>query len=85
MKRTGWFVFIAALLAAQAAWAQAPKLEKTHISLSVGGSISQMNKIAYFVALNRKYFEQEGLEVGVDQQAADRLAHPGDDFRGQGA
>src|SRR5947209_2446742 len=63
MKRTGWFVFIAALLAAQAAWAQAPKLEKTHISLSVGGSISQMNKIAYFVALNRKYFEQEGLEV----------------------
>ena len=46
-----------------AAFAQAPKLEKTHIALSVGGSISQMNKVAYFVALNRKYFEQEGLTV----------------------
>jgi NitT/TauT family transport system substrate-binding protein len=43
--------------------AQAPKLEKTRIALSVGGSISQMNKIAYFVALNRKYFEQEGLTI----------------------
>jgi NitT/TauT family transport system substrate-binding protein len=39
------------------------KLEKTRIALSVGGSISQMNKVAYFVALNRKYFEQEGLAV----------------------
>src|SRR4051794_4685050 len=39
------------------------KLEKPHIALSVGGSISQMNKVAYFVALNRKYFEQEGLTV----------------------
>jgi NitT/TauT family transport system substrate-binding protein len=46
-----------------AALAQAPKLEKPRIALSVGGSISQMNKIAYFVALNRKYFEQEGLTV----------------------
>ena len=43
--------------------AQAPKLEKPRIALSVGGSISQMNKVAYFVALNRKYFEQEGLTV----------------------
>src|SRR5258707_2047179 len=46
-----------------AALAQAPKLEKPRIALSVGGSISQMNKVAYFVALNRKYFEQEGLTV----------------------
>ena len=45
------------------ALAQAPKLEKTRIALSVGGSISQMNKVAYFVALNRKYFDQEGLTV----------------------
>ena len=44
-----------------AAQAQTPKLEKPRIALSVGGSISQMNKVAYFVALNRKYFEQEGL------------------------
>ena len=50
------------LAATSAASAQAPKLEKTRIALSVGGSISQMNKVAYFVALNRKYFEQEGLD-----------------------
>jgi NitT/TauT family transport system substrate-binding protein len=52
-----------ALVLAGPAFAQAPKLEKTRIALSVGGSISQMNKIAYFVALNRKYFQQEGLDV----------------------
>jgi NitT/TauT family transport system substrate-binding protein len=51
------------LLFAAPAFAQAPKLEKTHIALSVGGSVSQMNKVAYFVALNRKYFDQEGLTV----------------------
>jgi NitT/TauT family transport system substrate-binding protein len=51
------------LFVAQTASAQAPKLEKTHIALSVGGSVSQMNKVAYFVALNRKYFDQEGLTV----------------------
>jgi NitT/TauT family transport system substrate-binding protein len=63
MNQVGVFVFSAALLAGQAAWAQAPKLEKTHIALSVGGSVSQMNKVAYFVALNRNYFDQEGLTV----------------------
>src|SRR5438128_409934 len=46
-----------------AALAQEPKLGKPRIALSVGGSVSQMNKIAYFVALNKKYFEQEGLTV----------------------
>jgi NitT/TauT family transport system substrate-binding protein len=43
--------------------ADGPVLEKKEIAIAVGGSISQMNKIAYFVALNRKYFEQEGLTV----------------------
>ena len=43
--------------------ADSPVLEKTNITIAVGGSISQMNKVAYFVALNRKYFEQEGLSV----------------------
>ena len=52
-----------ALVTADAALAQTPKLEKPRIAISVGGSVSQMNKIAYFVALNRKYFEQEGLTV----------------------
>ena len=51
------------LVVAVPAFAQAPKLEKPRIALSVGGSVSQMNKIAYFIALNRKYFEQEGLTV----------------------
>jgi sulfonate transport system substrate-binding protein len=63
MKRIGWFAAAALFLVIAPALAQTPKLEKTRISLSVGGSISQMNKVAYFVALNRKYFQQEGLEV----------------------
>src|SRR5579864_4961559 len=56
----------ACLLVPFASWpafAQAPKLEKTHLAIAVGGSISQMNKVAYTMALNRKYFEQEGLTV----------------------
>lgn len=52
-----------ALVLAGPALAQTPKLEKTRIALSVGGSVSQMNKVAYFVALSRKYFDQEGLTV----------------------
>jgi NitT/TauT family transport system substrate-binding protein len=63
MKRIVLLAAAGALVLAGPAFAQAPKLEKTRISLSVGGSISQMNKVAYFVALNRKYFEQEGLDV----------------------
>lgn len=51
-----------AALTAQAQ-AQVSGLEKQKISIAVGGSISQMNKIAYFVALNKKFFEQEGLAV----------------------
>ena len=55
---------VAALLAnGPAGAADGPALEKKEIAISVGGSISQMNKIAYFVALNRKYFEQEGLTI----------------------
>ena len=63
MKRIGWLAAAAVVLFIAPALGQTPKLEKTRISLSVGGSISQMNKVAYFVALNRKYFQQEGLEV----------------------
>jgi NitT/TauT family transport system substrate-binding protein len=37
------------LVTTRAAFAQTPKLEKTRIAVSVGGSISQMNKVAYFV------------------------------------
>jgi NitT/TauT family transport system substrate-binding protein len=65
MKRLALLALAGAveLATSHGACAQPPKLEKTRIALSVGGSISQMNKIAYFVALNRKYFEHEGLNV----------------------
>src|SRR5258708_30116878 len=65
MKRITWLAAagVIALIVATPAIAENPKLEKPRIALSVGGSVSQMNKIAYFVALNRKYFEQEGLTV----------------------
>jgi len=60
-----WIVLLGCVLAAaapQSVGAQT-RLEKPRVALSVGGSVSQMNKVAYFVALNRKYFEQEGLTV----------------------
>ena len=56
-------VGLAALVAHGPATADSPALETKNITIAVGGSISQMNKVAYFVALNRKYFEQEGLTV----------------------
>ena len=51
-----------ALLAVPAA-AQTPVVEKPDIALAVGGSISQMNKVAYAIALNKGFFQQEGLRV----------------------
>jgi len=65
MRRIGWLALASAfgLVTTHAALAQTPKLEKTRIAISVGGSISQMNKVAFVVALHRKYFEQEGLVV----------------------
>src|SRR3984893_5921252 len=65
MKLIAWLgaAGVIGLVVAAPASAENPKLEKPRIALSVGGSVSQMNKIAYFVALNRKYFEQEGLAV----------------------
>ena len=63
MRRISWLVIAGVSLLAGPTFAQTTKLEKTRIALSVGGSISQMNKVAYVVALHRKYFEQEGLTV----------------------
>jgi NitT/TauT family transport system substrate-binding protein len=63
MKRIVLLAAAGVIGLAAPALAQTPKLEKPRIALSVGGSVSQMNKIAYFVALNKKYFEQEGLTV----------------------
>jgi NitT/TauT family transport system substrate-binding protein len=51
------------LVAASAAMADDAVLEKKDIAIAVGGSISQMNKVAYAIALARKYFEQEGLTI----------------------
>jgi NitT/TauT family transport system substrate-binding protein len=55
-----------AMLAAAALTAQttaAATLEKPNIALAVGGSVSQMNKIAYVVALYKGYFKDEGLNL----------------------
>jgi NitT/TauT family transport system substrate-binding protein len=60
---TIWAAGLLALAASATAMAENAALEKKSIAISVGGSISQMNKVAYFVALNRKYFEQEGLTI----------------------
>ncbi len=46
-----------------AAAAQPAALEKPNIALAVGGSVSQMNKVAYVVALQKGYFKDEGLAV----------------------
>src|SRR3984885_6934164 len=54
---------LVALVTTGTAMADNAALEKKNIAISVGGSISQMNKVAYAVALARKYFEQEGLTV----------------------
>ncbi|MBN8956933.1 MAG: ABC transporter substrate-binding protein [Rhizobiales bacterium] len=43
--------------------AQSGALEKKKLVISVGGSISQMNKVAYVVAVQKKFFQEEGLEV----------------------
>ena len=67
-------VSLVALAAGSPASADSPALEKTNITIAVGGSISQMNKIAYFVALNRKYFEQEGLTVDSNAFASGTAA-----------
>ena len=45
------------------AGAQPVVLEKPAVALAVGGSVSQMNKVAYVVALQKGFFKQEGLAV----------------------
>lgn len=76
MTRTAWLAIASAsaLAAAEPAPAQTSKLEKPRIALSVGGSISQMNKVAFVVALHRKYFEQEGLVVDATPFASGTAA-----------
>ena len=43
--------------------ATAQTLEKPDISLAGGGSVSQMNKVAYAVAYNKGFFKDEGLNI----------------------
>jgi NitT/TauT family transport system substrate-binding protein len=49
-------------------------LEKKDIALAVGGSISQMNKVAYAIALNKGYFADEGLNVSSSAFASGTAA-----------
>ena len=53
MKRIAWLAAasVIGLVVAAPASAENPKLEKPRIALSVGGSVSQMNKIATTLAL----------------------------------
>ena len=57
------FLAMAAAAALSVTGATAQTLEKPHISIAVGGSVSQMNKVAYVVALYKGFFKEEGLEV----------------------
>jgi NitT/TauT family transport system substrate-binding protein len=48
---------------AQPAVAQETGLEKKQIKIAVGGVAAQIDKLPYAIALNKHFFEQEGLEV----------------------
>jgi|SRR5215213_5630810 len=74
MKAIAGLAAAGLLVLAGPALAQAPRLEKTRVALSVGGSISQMNKVAFVVALHRKYFEQEGLVIDATPFASGTAA-----------
>jgi len=43
--------------------AQTIKVEKKSIVIAVGGTENQIDKLPYAIALNKGYFQQEGLEV----------------------
>jgi NitT/TauT family transport system substrate-binding protein len=43
--------------------AETAGIERPDISLAVGGSVSQMNKVAYAIAYNKGFFKDEGLNV----------------------
>jgi len=62
MKRLAAIAVVMTALTTLSATAQ-PALEKPEIALAVGGSISQMNKVAYAIALNKGFFKEEGLRV----------------------
>ncbi|GAC1478069.1 MAG: ABC transporter substrate-binding protein [Acetobacteraceae bacterium] len=62
MKHLAAIVTALIALAAPAA-AQPLALEKPDLALAVGGSISQMNKVAFAIALNKGCFQQEGLRI----------------------
>lgn len=64
---------LACAAAAQTA-AQTPALEKPDLALAVGGSVSQMNKVAYAVALNKGFFKEEGLNINPSAFASGTAA-----------
>jgi NitT/TauT family transport system substrate-binding protein len=41
----------------------AQTIEKADLTLAVGGSVSQMNKVAYAIAYNKGFFKDEGLNI----------------------
>lgn len=63
-----------AALACGAAAAQTPTLEKPELALAVGGSVSQMNKVAYAIALHKGFFREEGLTISPSAFASGTAA-----------
>src|SRR4051794_37293490 len=45
--------------------AQQGKPEKSKVTISVGGITSQVDKLAFAVAINKGYFKDEGLETEI--------------------
>jgi NitT/TauT family transport system substrate-binding protein len=61
----GWLAgAVASLLLSPSAFAQsAPKLEQPKVTIAVGGITSQVDKLAYALALHKGFFKDEGLEI----------------------
>jgi NitT/TauT family transport system substrate-binding protein len=57
------FAFAFMMSAVQAAPAVAAPPEQPNVTVAVGGLASQIDKLAYAVALNKGYFKEEGLTV----------------------
>lgn len=64
-RRPAWLFAVAAVagLVAGPSGGNAAELEQKHVVIAVGGVTSQVDKLAYAVALHRGYFADEGLEV----------------------
>ncbi len=67
MKMSAFWILaisVAALFFPSSAFAQSsPKLEQPKVTIAVGGITSQVDKLAYALALHKGFFKDEGLEI----------------------